>query len=82
MMTNDTPDEGSAYVIPARTLRGSKRDMVAEIDEAIIGLLALRQLIDGDAALPEAPAVWRRRPQPPRRWPHLLSVLRPFTLVR
>ena len=33
------------YVIPARTIEGSPRETLAEIDEIVQGLLALRQLI-------------------------------------
>ena len=45
MMTNNTADEHESFVIPARTLRGSRREMVQDIDQAIVGLLALRHLI-------------------------------------
>ncbi|MCX6551951.1 MAG: hypothetical protein NTY02_13305 [Acidobacteria bacterium] len=53
-MIHDTASEGSQFVIPAQTLRGSRETMVADIDQAIVGLLALRHLISGGA-------------QPPRR---------------
>ena len=43
------------FVVPARTLRGSRDTMLADIDQAIMGLLALRHLISGDASVP-APA--------------------------
>ena len=36
---------GYEYVVPARTLRGSVEEVLAEIDEAVEGLLALRQLV-------------------------------------
>jgi hypothetical protein len=45
MMTNDTVDAQESFIIPSRTLRGSKEEMVQDIDQAIVGLLALRHLI-------------------------------------
>lgn len=33
------------YILPARTLHGSATKMLAEIDELVEGLLALRQVI-------------------------------------
>jgi len=77
MMTNNTAYDGESFVIPSRTLQGSKRDMVEDIDQAIIGLLALRHLIDGTAPPPEALAIRGGRPQARRRWPRFLSALRP-----
>ena len=35
------------YILPARTLRGSTDELLAEIDEVVEGLLALRRLIAG-----------------------------------
>jgi hypothetical protein len=82
MTTNNTAHDGDSFVIPSRTLRGSKRDMVQDIDEAIIGLLALRHLIDGTAPPPEALANRGQRPQSRRRWPRFLSALRPVGFGR
>lgn len=48
MMLNDAAGAQESFVIPSRTLRGSKREMVQDIDHAIVGLLALRHLIDAD----------------------------------
>ena len=83
MMTNDPVDDGDSFVIPARTLRGSKREMVEDIDQAIVGLLALRHLIDGGAPPPEALELGgSQRPRPHRpRWPRLFTSLR-FASVR
>jgi hypothetical protein len=53
-MANNTADGHESFIIPARTLRGSRREMVQDIDQAIVGLLALRHLIDGGAPPPEA----------------------------
>ena len=78
-MTNNTEHGGESFVIPSRTLRGSKRDMVEDIDQAIVGLLALRHLIDGGAPPPEALARRSSQPAARRRWPRFLSALRPVT---
>lgn len=54
------------FAIPAQTLRGSREEMLAEIDRALTGLLVLRRLIGGDEPHLEAatgfypPAVPRR----------------------
>jgi len=78
MMTNDSTGKGESFIIPARTLRGSKREMVEDIDQAIVGLLALRHLIDDGAPPPEAPEFGER--QRPRlhkpSWPRLFTALR------
>ena len=75
MMTNDTADARESFIIPARTLRGSRREMVQDIDQAIVGLLALRHLIDGGAPPPEALELGGgQRPRPHRsRWPRLFT---------
>jgi hypothetical protein len=54
MMTNHPADDGESFVIPARRLSGSKREIIEEIDQAIVGLLALRHLVGGGAPPPEA----------------------------
>ncbi len=84
MMTNDTVDEHESFVIPSRTLRGSKRDMIENIDEAIVGLLALRHLIDAGAPPPETLALdgGRRRHLRRFRWPWQFNALRPASLRR
>jgi hypothetical protein len=83
MTTNNMERESESFVIPARTLHGSKRNMIGDIDQAIIGLLALRQLIDAGAPPPETLAPGgRRRPFLRRfRWPQLFTSLRPYRLV-
>jgi len=58
-MTNDTVDEHESFVIPSRTLRGSRQEMLQDIDQAIVGLLALRHLI-GSGGVPH-PALPLRR---------------------
>jgi hypothetical protein len=40
----------SFYIVPARTLRGSKQEMLASLEEAIQALLALRLVILADAS--------------------------------
>jgi len=84
MMTNDTEDTRESFIIPSRTLRGSKREMVQDIDQAIVGLLALRHLIDGGGTPPgNLEPVGRRRPLLKRlRWPRLFSGLREVGLAR
>lgn len=47
-MTDHMADDADLVVIPKQKLRGSRRDMLASIDEAITGLLALRHLIAGE----------------------------------
>jgi hypothetical protein len=77
-MTNHPADDGESFVIPARTLRGSKREMVEDIDQAIVGLLALRHLVGGGAPPPEALELGtcRRRRLPNARWPRFFLGLR------
>jgi hypothetical protein len=42
------PTPASIYIVPARTLSGSKREMLAALDEAIQALVALRLVILAD----------------------------------
>jgi hypothetical protein len=76
-MTNDPVDTQESFIIPSRTLRGSKREMVEDIDQAIVGLLALRHLIDGGAPPPEAPEFGGSQRARPHKsaWPRLFAVL-------
>ena len=77
-MTNDPVDAQESFIIPSRTLRGSKREMVEDIDQAIVGLLALRHLIDGGAPPRLARELGGGRnwlvSEP--RWPRLSAALR------
>jgi hypothetical protein len=57
MMPDYPADGGDSFVIPARTLRGSKREMVEDIDQAIVGLLALRHLVGAGGSPVLAPAL-------------------------
>jgi len=83
-MTNETADAQESFVIPSRTLRGSRQEMLQDIDQAIVGLLALRHLL-GSGASP-GPALapgGRRLPLLKRlRWPRLLTGLRQVGLAR
>jgi hypothetical protein len=46
IMTPDSMQGASDYyVVPGRTLRGSKTEMLAEIDEVVQALMALRLVI-------------------------------------
>lgn len=84
MMPNNRFDGSDSFVIPSRILRGSKREMVEDIDQAIVGLLALRHLIDGGAPPPESLALGGGRRRVVRRfhWPRLFATLRPYRLAR
>jgi hypothetical protein len=73
MMTNDSIGDGESFIIPARTLRGSKREMVEDIDQAIVGLLALRHLIGSEATpLPARPPRGGERTALRRAWEWML----------
>lgn len=75
-MADNRTDGGSEFVIPARTLRGSREDMVSDIDQAIVGLLALRHLIDDSAPPPERLAAEdRTRGRHGFRWSRLFMPL-------
>ncbi len=52
-MTSESEGARERFIIPARTLQGSRREMLEDIDQAIVGLLALRHLIDDKAPPPE-----------------------------
>ena len=70
-MANNTADAHESFIIPARTLRGSRREMVQDIDQAIVGLLALRHLIDGGAPPPEElELAGGQSPRQNRPWRH------------
>jgi len=77
-MTNHQADDGESFVIPARTLSGSKREIIDEIDQAIVGLLALRHLVDGGAPPPEALDLGgsRLRRLHNARWPRFFTAFR------
>ncbi len=74
--------EDESFIIPSRVLRGSKREMVGDIDQAIIGLLALRHQIDGSAQAPGSLAHHGRRRVPGRHWTRLSGALRPLAFWR
>ena len=48
-MTTELETDKQSYVIPAQTLRGSRQEILATIDQAIVGLLALRHLVAGES---------------------------------
>lgn len=62
MIERRQPEGVYEYVVPARTLRGSTEEVLAGLDEAVEGLLALRQLITLTAARGEPPARPHRGP--------------------
>jgi hypothetical protein len=84
MTTNNTERASESFVIPARTLHGSRREMIGDIDQAIVGLLALRHLIDAAAPPPETLVLGGGRRPVVRRfhWPRLFATLRPYRLAR
>jgi len=45
MTPTDRQASGDCFIVPGRTLRGSRREMLAEVEEAIQALMALRLLI-------------------------------------
>jgi len=77
-MSEPEPVDGGEYIIPARTLRGSRSAMVADIDQAIVGLLALRHLIDDAVPTPgqAVDASWHRA-RTRSRWRRLLAAVLP-----
>ena len=77
-MTKDATDAQGSFFLPARTLKGSRREMLEDIDQAIVGLLALRHLIDGTNPPQESLARRSDRQGARRRWPRWLAVLRPL----
>ena len=79
MTTNNTAHDVESFVIPSRTLRGSKQEMLEDIDQAIVSLLAFRHVVHGTAPPLEALASRGRRPQVRRRWPRFLAGLFPIT---
>ena len=78
MMANNIVDAQESFIIPSRTLRGSRQEMVQDIDQAIVGLLALRHLIDGGAPPPEGLELGgSQRPRLHKpSWPRLFTALR------
>ena len=77
-MTNETTGGREAFIIPARTLQGSRQQMLDDIDQAIVGLLALRHLIDDTAPPPDR--LGRPGPRGGRRhsvWSRLLAAALP-----
>jgi hypothetical protein len=78
MMANDTADGRESFIIPSRILRGSRQEMVQDIDQAIVGLLALRHLIDDGASPPQSLGEGGS----PRRHPHRRWWTRLFTVPR
>jgi hypothetical protein len=76
MMTNYSTGDGESFIIPSRTLRGSRKEMVQDIDQAIVGLLALRHLIGAGGSPVRALALQHGRVsllQRALRWLALLS---------
>jgi len=80
-MTNETARAREAFIIPARTLQGTRQEMLDDIDQAIVGLLALRHLIDDKAPPPDHLAGTRVTGHQRRsRWASLLAAVLPAGL--
>ena len=80
-MTNEKTGGREAFIIPARTLQGSRREMLDDIDQAIVGLLALRHLIGGAAPAPDSAAGFGGRLVRRRSlWSRLLAAVLPFSI--
>lgn len=58
--------EDLRYVIPARTLAGSARDVLGQLDELILALEAMRESLATRAAVGAITARDRRNGTPPR----------------
>ena len=54
------PTPASFYIVPARTLSGSKGEMLAALDEAVQALLALRLVILADASAAQSSSAANR----------------------
>jgi|MudIll2142460700_1097286.scaffolds.fasta_scaffold852943_2 hypothetical protein len=70
-MKGQVQTSGVRYVIPARTIEGSREEMVAEIDDVVRGLLGLRQLVSMHDAGVGSGVAGRSRPGI-RLWPRRL----------
>jgi hypothetical protein len=51
---------GGCYIVPARTLRGSRAEMLAEIEEAVMALMALRLVILAEVSPPQSASPAKR----------------------
>jgi len=62
-MTRESMPAGDAcYIVPARSLRGSRTEMLADIEEAVRALMALRLVILTSEAAPQSSAAAKRYP--------------------
>jgi hypothetical protein len=61
IMTSDSRQATSVcYVVPGRTLRGSKTEMLAEIEEVVQALMALRLVILTQETRPQSSSAANR----------------------
>ena len=51
---------GDSYIVPGRTLRGSRTEMLAEIEEAVRALMALRLVILAEEARTQSSSLANR----------------------
>jgi hypothetical protein len=54
--------DGDCYIVPGRMLRGSRAEMLAELEEAVEALMALRLVILSSEAAPQSSAAAKRYP--------------------
>jgi hypothetical protein len=81
-MKHESSSDTESFAIPAQALRGSRRDMLATIDQAIMGLLALRHLVAGDSlVVPSLDGFRATRTQEPGVARMLADVGRVFSTV-
>jgi hypothetical protein len=63
LMTSDNRRaSGEYFIVPARTLRGSRREMLAELEEAVQALMALRLVILAEEASSQSSMAANRYP--------------------
>lgn len=65
-MEREGETENLQYLIPARTLSGSARDVLGQLDELILALEAMRESLATSAAIRAITARDRRSGTPPR----------------
>lgn len=54
------PGPRECYIVPARMLRGSRADMLAQIEEAVQALMALRLVVLASAAAAHSSSTTKR----------------------
>jgi len=60
MIPRSSQAAGDCYIVPARPLRGSRTEMLAEIEEAVRALMALRLVILAEEARTQSSSLANR----------------------